>query len=225
MILGGDFLLTFQEGVEGDVFDPIRSRIREGRGSIRQRGADYLMYALLDTVVDHYFLVMEKLSDSLSDVEEVVLDAPGEPEVVGVLHRLRRENIILRKAVWPLREMLAVLMRGESPLVHEDTVPYLRDVQDHAMEVVETVETLRDMTQSLVDVHLSMVSNRMNEVMKLLTIISTIFVPLTFIVGIYGMNFRSMPELESAWGYPAVWAVMLAVGAGLLVFFRRRRWL
>ena len=224
-ILGGDFLLTFQEGVEGDVFDPIRARLRDGRGTIRSRGADYLMYALVDTVVDNYFLVLERLSERLTQLEDLILESSHVPELAAYLHRLRRENVVLRKAVWPLREVMGVLVRGESTLVREDTRPYLRDVQDHAMEVVETVETLRDMTQSLLDVHLSMASNRMNEVMKVLTIIATIFVPLTFIVGIYGMNFEHMPELESRWGYPAVWGVMIAVTVGLLVFFRRRRWL
>jgi len=225
MVLGGDFLLTFQEGQEGDAFDAVRRRLREGRGIIRDRGADYLMYALVDTIVDNYFLVLAGLSDRLEEVEDHILESAQTPAMVSALHRLRRENIILRKAVWPVREMIATLLRGDSPLVHEATRPYLRDVQDHAMEVVETVETLRDLTQSLTEVHLSLVSNRMNEVIKVLTIISTIFVPLTFIVGIYGMNFRYMPELALPWAYPAVWVLMAFVTVALLTFLRRRGWL
>ncbi|MEX0892135.1 MAG: magnesium/cobalt transporter CorA [Gemmatimonadota bacterium] len=225
MVLGGDFLLTFQEGQEGDAFDAVRRRLREGRGIIRGRGADYLMYALVDTIVDNYFLVLAGLSDRLEDVEDLILESAQNPGMVSALHRLRRENIILRKAVWPVREMIATLLRGDSPLVHESTHPYLRDVQDHAMEVVETVETVRDLTQSLTEVHLSMVSNRMNEVIKVLTIISTIFVPLTFIVGIYGMNFHYMPELALPWAYPAVWVLMAFVTLALLTFLRRRGWL
>ncbi|MEX2609945.1 MAG: magnesium/cobalt transporter CorA [Gemmatimonadota bacterium] len=225
MVLGGDFLLTFQEGQEGDAFDAVRRRLREGRGIIRGRGADYLMYALVDTIVDNYFLVLAGLSDRLEEVEDHILESAQTPAMVSALHRLRRENIMLRKAVWPVREMIATLLRGDSPLVHESTLPYLRDVQDHAMEVVETVETLRDLTQSLMEVHLSLVSNRMNEVIKVLTIISTIFVPLTFIVGIYGMNFHYMPELALPWAYPAVWVLMAFVTLALLTFLRRRGWL
>ncbi len=223
MILGPDFLLTFQER-EGDVFDPVRTRLRDGKGRLRGRGADYLAYALFDTIVDHFFVVLEVVGDRVDSIEEMVLGAP-DPEVVHLLYRLRREVMVLRRSVWPLRELLGQLLREDSELIREDTRPFLRDVQDHAVEVIETVEGVRDVAGGLLDTHLSMVSHRMNEVMKVLTMIATIFVPLTFVVGIYGMNFTYMPELDIPWAYPTVLAVMAAITAGMVVFFHRKGWL
>jgi magnesium transporter len=223
LILGPAFVISFQER-EQDVFDSIRERIRNGRGRIRQMGADYLAYALLDAIVDNYFGVLERLGERIEHLEDEVVTNPT-PETLQVLHDLKREMIFLRKSVWPLREVISVLERRESALIRETTGLYLRDLYDHTIQVIDTVETLRDMLSGMLDIYLSSVSNRMNEVMKVLTIIATIFIPLTLVAGIYGMNFQYMPELGWRWGYPAVWGVMLAVSAWMLAYFRRKRWL
>jgi len=223
LVLGPTFVMSFQEGGK-DVFDPIRERIRGGRGRIRKMGADYLAYALLDSIVDNYFVILEKLGERIELLEEALVTHPT-TETLQVIHSLKREMIFLRRSVWPLREIISGLQRGESALIRETTVPYFRDVYDHTVQVIDTVETLRDMVSGMLDIYLSSVSNRMNEVMKVLTIIATVFMPLTFIAGIYGMNFERMPELQWRWGYPMVWLVMLAVGACMLVYFRKKGWL
>ena len=223
LILGPDFVVAFQE-MAGDVFDPIRERIKRGRGRIRKMGADYLAYALLDSVVDNYFIVLEKLGEQIEFLEEELVTNPT-TVTLQIIHDLKREMIFLRKSVWPLREIISGLERGESALIQESTGIYLRDVYDHTIQVVDTVETFRDMVSGMLEIYLSSVSNRMNEVMKVLTIIATIFIPLTLIVGIYGMNFQYMPELAWRWGYPVVWLIMLAIGGLMLVYFRRKRWL
>ena len=223
LILRDRCVISFQER-PGDIFEGLRDRIRKGKGRIRRMGADYLLYALLDTVVDQYFLILERLGERIEDLENRVINAPV-PESVKDIHRLKQEMIFLRKAVWPLRELVNTLERGESHLVTEATQRYLRDVYDHTIQVIDTVETFRDMLSSLHDTYLSSLSNRMNEVMKVLTIIATIFIPMTFIAGIYGMNFEVMPELKWPWGYAGVWVVILMIGVGMLVYFRRKRWL
>lgn len=223
IVLGEDFVLTFQEE-KGDVFEPIRRRIREALGRIRGWGPDYLAYALLDTIIDNYFVVLERLSSNAEELESVVLE-PGGGDPVRAIYQLRRHNVSMRRAIWPLREVTTELLRGESPFIAERVQPFLRDAHEHAVEAIDIVESHRDMLGGLLEVHLSTVSNRMNEVMKVLTIIATIFVPLTFLVGVYGMNFEYMPELRERWAYPAVWAVMLAVMLGMLVFFRRKGWI
>jgi magnesium transporter len=223
IILGPTFVISFQEG-GGDVFDPIRERIRNGIGRVRKAGADYLAYSLLDSIVDNYFIVLEKLGERIEFLEEELVADPT-TETLHIIHALKRDMIFLRKSVWPLREIISVLERGESALIQESTLIYLRDVYDHTIQVIDTVETFRDMVSGMLDIYLSSVSNRMNEVMKVLTIIATIFIPLTLIAGIYGMNFQYMPELGWRWGYPMVWLVMLVVGALMLVYFRRKRWL
>lgn len=223
LILGPNFVISFQEQ-EGDVFDAVRERLRTAKGRIRKMGADYLAYALLDAVVDNYFVILEKLSEKVEVMEEELVSNPT-PATMQTIHSLKREMIFLRKSVWPLREVVSLLQRGETPLVKESTHVYLRDVYDHTIQVIDTVETLRDMISGMLDIYLSSVSNRMNEVMKVLTIIATIFIPLTFIAGIYGMNFEHMPELKWAWAYPFVWFVMVAVAVLMLIFFRKRRWL
>jgi magnesium transporter len=210
LVLGTNLVISFQER-EGDVFDPIRERIRNGRGRIRKMGADYLAYALIDAVVDSYFIMLDKLEEKMEDIEEQLLLNPG-PETLNAIHVLRRKMIFLRNKVWPLREVVAALERGESPLIHESTLIYLSDVYDNTIQVIETIEKFRDMLSGTIDIYLSMASNKMNEVMKLLAIIATIFMPLTFIAGIYGMNFRYMPELEWHWGYPVILLVMVAIG-------------
>ena len=223
LILGPNFVFSFQER-EGDVFDPIRERIRNGKGRIRKMGADYLAYALLDSIVDNYFIILEKLGEKIEFLEEELVTRPI-PETLQTIHHLKREMIFLRKAVWPLREVIGGLERGESSLVKETTRIYLRDVYDHTIQVIDTIETFRDMVSGMLDIYLSSVSNRLNAVMKVLTIIATIFMPLTFIAGIYGMNFKYMPELEWRWGYPAVWFAVVLIGVSMLIYFKRKRWL
>jgi magnesium transporter len=223
LILGPSFVVSFQER-EGDVFNPIRERIRSNKGRIRRMGADYLAYSLLDSIVDHYFIVLEQVGEEVEFLEEELVTNPT-PETLQTIHNLKREMLFLRKSVWPLREVIGALERGESSLIKESTGIYLRDVYDHTIQVIDTIETFRDMISGMLDIYLSSVSNRMNEVMKVLTIIATIFIPLTFIAGIYGMNFQYMPELEWRWGYPMVWVVMLAIGVLMLIYFRKKDWL
>ncbi|MEJ2637806.1 MAG: magnesium/cobalt transporter CorA, partial [Calditrichia bacterium] len=221
-LVGKNYVITFQER-EGDIFDSVRERIQSGKGRIRRSGPDYLTYALLDVITDHYFLVLEKMGDIVEGLEERVLLNPG-PGVVSEIQGMKRSLIYLRKSVWPLREVLGGLIREESQLIQDATDPYLRDVYDHTVQVMDTVETYRDMTSGILDVYLSNVSYRMNEIMKVLTIIATIFIPLTFIVGVYGMNFHWMPELGWHWGYPAVWGVMFIIAVAMLYYFRKRKW-
>jgi magnesium transporter len=223
LILGSHYVVTFQER-PGDVFEPIRERIRTGKGRVRKSGPDYLAYALMDVVVDHYFLTLEALEDQLEDLEEALLDHPG-PELLQTIHDLKRVMITLRKGVWPLRELALSLERSESELIAPTTRPYLRDVYDHSIQVIDTVETFRDVLSGYLDIYLTSVSNRMNEIMKVLTIMASIFIPLTFIAGMYGMNFEYMPELRWRWAYPTLWGVMAALGGGMVYLFRRKRWL
>jgi magnesium transporter len=222
MILGPNYVISFQER-QGDVFDPIRERIRNGKGRIRKAGADYLAYVLIDAIVDHYFVILENLGERIESIEEELITNPI-PETLQMIHKLKGFMVFLRKSVWPLRELVNSLERSESPLIAESTGIYLRDVYDHTIQVIETIETFRDMVSGMLDIYLSSVSNRMNEVMKVLTIIATIFIPLTFIAGIYGMNFKYMPELEWHIGYPVALAVMLLVVAFLVLYFRRKKW-
>jgi magnesium transporter len=223
LILGKNYVISFQER-GGDIFNPIRNRIRNGKGRIRKAGADYLAYALIDAIVDQYFLVLEKFGEKIESLEGELVTNPT-PETVQLIHKLKRDLIFLRRSVWPLREVISVLERGESPLITKPTGIYLRDVYDHTIQVIDTIETFRDMVSGMLDIYLSSVSNRMNEVMKVLTIIATIFIPLTFIAGIYGMNFKFMPELEWHWGYPTALIVMLVVVGFMVMYFRRKRWL
>jgi len=215
LILGSNFVISFQEN-EGDVFDPIRERIRNARGRIRKMGADYLAYALIDTIVDNYFMILEKLGEKIEDIEDELVANPA-PATLQTIHSLKREMIFLRKSVWPLREVISRLERWESPLIDKSLNIYLRDVYDHTIQVIDSIETFRDM--------LSSVSNRMNEVMKVLTIIATIAIPLTVITGIYGMNFQFMPELQWQWSYPLVLLAMLTLGVLMIRYFRRRKWI
>ena len=227
-VLGPGFVLAFQED-EGDVFDVVRERIRTGAGRIRGLGADYLLAALLDLVVDHTFVTLERMGDATETLEMLALDDP-EPSVQAAISGLRREVAVLRRAVWPLRDVLSGLTRDDTPLVAPETVPFLRDAQDHLVQAVEVLESLREILASLADLYLSAVGLRQNEVMKVLTVISTVFLPLTFIAGVYGMNFNpdaspfNMPELRWVYGYPFALALMLVVAVGLMLFFRRRGW-
>jgi magnesium transporter len=223
LILGPNFVITFQER-EGDVFDAVRARIRNGKGKIRKMGCDYLTYALIDSVVDNYFLVLEKYGEKIEVLQEEVLSQPT-PETLQVIQGTKRDMLFLRKSVWPLREAINALQRGESSLVTDNVSIYLRDVHDHTIQVIDTIETFRDMISGTLDVYLSSVSNKMNEVMKVLTIIATIFMPMTFIAGIYGMNFKYMPELDWHWAYPVIWAVIIVLGVLMLMGFKRKKWL
>jgi len=222
LILGADYVISLQEE-EGDVFDPVRARIKSGSGRIRKRGSDYLVYALIDTIVDHYFKILEELVEKIEDLQDQVITDPGK-DTLDVIQQLKHEMLFVRRSVWPLRDIITSLIRDESQLIDENITLYLRDVHDHTLQVIDTVESIRDMLSGLLDVYLSSVSNRMNEVMKVLTIIATIFIPLTFIAGIYGMNFNYMPELNWRWSYPALWLVMLTILAIMIVWLKRRKW-
>ena len=223
LILGPDYVISVQE-VPGDVFEPIRLRIRQAAGRIRHVGADYLAYSLLDLIVDHYFVVMEGIAFHIEAIEEAVLSDPR-PELQTEINALRREALFLRRSIWPLREVIASLLRDESPLVTDPTKVYLRDAYDHTIQVVDMIESFRDVLASLVDLYLSSLSHRMNEVMKVLTVIGSIFIPLTFLAGLYGMNFDVMPELHYANAYFVLLGVMAAVALGMLALFRRRGWI
>jgi magnesium transporter len=216
-------VISFQE-MEGDVFNPVRERLRTGKGMVRERGSDYLAYCLIDAIVDHYFLIMESLEDRIMPLEEQVADDP-QPRVLQSIHGLKNDLVFLRRSLWPLREMLMHLDRDRLPLIQDDTRPFLRDVHDHTIQVIELLESFREILSGLMDIYMSSISNRMNNIMKVLTIIATIFIPLTFIAGLYGMNFRYMPELSWRWGYPAVWGLMILVFIGMLIFFKRKNWL
>ncbi|HEX2253398.1 MAG TPA: magnesium/cobalt transporter CorA [Thermoanaerobaculia bacterium] len=215
-------VITFQE-VPGDPFAPVRERIRRGGNRLRTLGADYLAYALIDSVVDHFFPVLESFGERIETLEEELVDRP-EPAVLEHIYRLRRELLMMRRIAWPERDVLSTLYRDELPLIGPETQVFLRDCHDHAVRALEILETYRELAGSMLDVYLSSLSHRMNEVMKVLTIIATIFIPLTFIAGVYGMNFARMPELHWRWGYPASLGMMAVVAAALVYYFRRKGW-
>jgi len=222
LLLGENFVFSFQER-PGDVLEPVRERIRSAKGRIRSRGADYLAYALVDAVVDGYYSVLEKVGDQVEELDAAIMEDPSE-DTFHRIHALKREMLVMRRAVWPVRELMAQLLRAEHPHIIDETKIFLRDVYDHAVQVLDTVETLRDLTSGLTDLYLSSVGHRQNEVMKVLTIMASIFIPLTFLAGIYGMNFEYMPELSLVWAYPALLGVMLVVGLLMAWYFRRRGW-
>lgn len=223
VVLGKNYVISFQEKT-GDVFEGIRKRLREGKGRMRKTGCDYLAYSLVDAVVDSYFSVLEQVGERLEDAEESIASEPS-PEILKTIYGFKRELVFLRKAVWPLREAISNMERSESKLISKSTSAFLRDLYDHTIQVIDTTETYRDMGSGLLDFYLSSVSNRMNEVMKVLTVIATIFIPLTFIAGVYGMNFIHMPELAQPLAYPTVWGVMIIVALGMVLYFRRKKWL
>lgn len=222
LVLSSHYVLSFQER-PGDVFDGLRDRLMRSNGRIRHRGTDYLVYGLLDSIVDSYFHILEKLGDRLALLEEQLIVQPDQ-ECQHRIHHYKRELLNLRKLVWPLREVISELYSGEAQLIEETTTVYLRDLQDHVVQVLDTVELYRDTVSGLLDLYLSSISYRMNEVMQVLTIMASLFIPLTFIAGIYGMNFENMPELKLTWGYPAVWLVMLICVGGMLIYFKRKKW-
>jgi magnesium transporter len=222
IIIGRGFVATFQE-IPGDVFDPVRKRIEQGGGRSRRMGSDYLAYALMDAIVDNYFALLEKTAERIERVEQGIGDKPR-PEDLAKIHELRREMVYLRRNVWPLREVVAALQRTESDLVHDETRVYYRDLHDHVAHVIESLENFRDVLASLQDLYVSGIGVRTNEVIRVLTIISTIFVPLTFLAGVYGMNFDVLPELRWPHGYLYFWIVSVIVVISLIVFLRRRGW-
>jgi magnesium transporter len=224
LILGKGYVLTFQEGIQGDAFRPVRERLRSGKGKIRTLGADYLTYTLLDAVVDRYFTVLERFGERLITIEENIALHPH-PRTLVQLNDLKKEVIYLRKSIWPLREVLSFLERDDTELISDATRLFLRDVHDHAVQTIDTVETFRDLLSGMLDLYLSSISNRTNEIMKFLTIIGTTFIPLTFVVGLYGMNFKYMPELEWRYGYFAVLTIMLLLTLGMIKYFKHRKWL
>jgi magnesium transporter len=215
-------VISFQ-GLSGDSFDGIRKRIMNSAGRVRRLGTDYLAYTLLDAVVDEYFLVLDALGDSIERFEERAVDA-NDRAFIPDIQATKQQLLHIRRAVWPLRESLSLLLRLESPLLGGELLPFFRDLQENTVQAAETVETYRELMAGVMEVNLSVMSNRMNNVMKVLTIISTLFIPLTFIVGVYGMNFANMPELRHPYAYPIVWGVMVVIALGMLLFFKRRRW-
>ena len=223
-VLGADFVVTFQER-DGDVFDGVRDRIRHHKGKIRKLGADYLAYALIDAIVDNYFVVVENMSELVEDVEQRLQDHPEKVDGNDI-HILKREMLFLRRAILPAREVLGQLARhDENELISSGVEVYFRDVQDHVLQATESLETTREMLASLLDIFHSTQSNRMNEIMRILTVISTIFMPLTFLVGIYGMNFENMPELKWEYGYFLCLGALFLVGLGMFIYMKKTRWL
>jgi magnesium transporter len=222
-IIGSNFVITFQENGE-DVFRPIKTRIKNSAGKIRAMGADYLAYSLIDAIVDNYFVILEEVGLKLDILEEELVTNPTR-NTLHVIHQLKREMLLIRKSIWPSREVISSLQRGELSFFEDIAVLHLKDVYDHAIQVIDTIETLRDMLSEMMDIYLSSISNRINDVMRVLTIITTIFIPLSFIAGVYGMNFKYMPELNWRLGYPAVLLTMLCLGIFMLIFFRKKKWL
>jgi magnesium transporter len=223
LVLGVNFVLCFLEGKD-DPFVGLRERLRREKGRLRKEGCDYLTYAHLDTIVDQYFPLLEKVGEDIEELEERLI-TQADRESLRTLHQFKREMILFRKAIWPLREVLSHMERGESPLIQSSTHIYLRDVYDHTIQLIETTEAFRDMLAGMMDIYLTSLSNKLNETMKVLTVIATIFIPLTFIVGVYGMNFKVMPELDWPWGYPLVMGVMLILASGMLWSFRKKHWI
>ena len=222
ILLGEHLVISIQEA-PGDILDPVRERIRRD-GRIRHLGAGYLAYALVDVVVDGYYGVLERLDERAEFLEEQVLVQPT-PETLRDVHQLKRAMVDLRHVLWPLRELVLRVERVETPLIDQSVIIFYRDIYDHTVQMIETIESLRDVVAGMLDIYLSSVSYRLNEIIKVLTLFSTIFMPLTFIVGVYGMNFRYLPELEYRWSYPILWALMIAISVTMLLYFRRRRWI
>ncbi|WP_276365965.1 magnesium/cobalt transporter CorA [Chryseolinea sp. H1M3-3] len=221
-VLGKDFLISFQEK-EGDLFDGFRERIRLDQGKVRKKHSDYLLYRLIDIIVDNYYNVLDRIGDLIEETEDDAYENPSNQSFYKI-QSLKKEVIFLRKALYPLREALSKVVKGESEFIKEENLPYFADVYDHVAHLIDSLETYKDLTSSLLDIHINAMNTRMNEVMKVLTVISTIFMPLTFIVGVYGMNFEYLPELQWRWGYYIVWGVMLAIVVAMLLFFKRKKW-
>lgn len=223
LILGQNYVLSFQEKEE-DVLAGLRQRIRTGKGRIRKMGSDYLLYAILDSIIDFYFTVLEQLGDQIENLEEVLLKN-ADQSLLNDIYHLKQNLIFLRKSIWPMREVISAMQHAEHKLITKQVGFFLRDAYDHTIQVIETVETFRDMASGMQDLYLSTISNKMNEVMKVLTIFAAIFIPLTFLAGVYGMNFHNIPELSWTWGYPAWWGLVVVLGGGMLIYFKRKKWM
>ena len=223
LVLKSNTLLSFEERSD-EICNTVKNRIRSGKGRIRKAGSDYLAYCLIDAVVDHYFNVLEKLGENIELLQEQLITNPTKMTLQQI-HQMKRQMIHFRRSVWPLRESVGSLLRGESAAIQKATLVYLRDVYDHIIHVIDSIEIYREMLAGMIDIYLSSISNRMNEIMKVLTVIATIFMPLTFIAGVYGMNFKYMPELEWHWGYPAILLVMATVATYMLFYFRKKKWM
>ncbi|MBL0741227.1 magnesium/cobalt transporter CorA [Chryseolinea lacunae] len=221
-VLGSNYLLTFQEK-EGDLFEGFRERIRQDLGKVRKKHADYLLYRLIDIIVDNYYAVLDRIGDIIDDIEETVYENPTN-ETFYKIQALKKELIYLRKALYPLRDALSKLVKGESDFVREENLRYFSDVYDHVSHIIDSMDTFKDLTSSLMDIHINAMNTKMNEVMKVLTVISTIFMPLTFIVGVYGMNFKFMPELDWQYGYFLVWGIMGAIFVTMMIYFKKKKW-
>ncbi len=222
-ILKPGLVISFQEEKTQDVFEPVRDRIRNSKGLIRKMGSDYLMYSLMDAIVDHYFIILENMEEQIEGIEKAFLSSQPN-HTLEHIHHLKKEMIILRKAVWPLRDVLGTLGREGSALIQSTTQMYVRDIYDHTVQVIEVIESFRDIISEMLEVHLSRLSHRMNSVVKVLTMITTVFMPLSFMAGVYGMNFRHMPELDWKWGYPSVLGVMVIATIGMLIYFKKKKW-
>lgn len=223
LVIGGNYLISFQEG-RGDVFDAVRKLIRKNKGRVRGEGADYLAYLLVDAVVDGYFTVMEGLGEFVEETEEAVLDRPDRT-AIGDIHELKTDMLYLRKAVMPLREVVGELVRGDSELVTDSTGVHFRDVYDHIIQIMDILDTYRDIVSNMLDTYLSSLSNRMNEIMKFLTMFSTIFIPLTFLSGVFGMNFTYLFGKDWYWSYPLFWLGAVLIALGMLLMFKKKQWL
>jgi len=221
-VLGKNYLITFQEK-EGDLFEGFRDRIRLDQGRVRKKGADYLLYRLTDIIVDNYYNILDHIGDKIDEMEEEVYENPNN-DAFNRIQTLKKELIYLRKALYPLRDALSKIVKGESEYIDEMNLPFFSDVYDHVVHLIDSLDAYQDLTSNLLDIHMNAMNNKMNEVMKVLTVISTIFIPLTFIVGVYGMNFDHMPELAWKYGYPSIWAIMIMVVLGMLGFFRYKKW-
>ncbi|MBD2703199.1 magnesium/cobalt transporter CorA [Spirosoma sp. BT702] len=224
-VVGKHYLISFQEERTKDIFEPVIDRIKASSGKTRRNGTDYLLYALMDVMVDHYFLLTERIGEKMDDLEEEIVQERATQQTLATLYTLKRELAVIRRTVNPVRDIIGTLLREESELIKPATLPYLRDLADHVNQVIETLESYRELIAGLMDVYYSIVSNRMNSVMKTLTIISSIFIPLTFIVGVYGMNFDNMPELREPHGYFGVLIIMAIIAVGEIIYFKRRGWM
>jgi magnesium transporter len=221
-VLGKDFLISFQEK-EGDLFDGFRDRIRLDQGRVRKKQSDYLLYRLIDIIVDNYYNVLDRIGDMIEEMEETVYENPS-TDSFSKIQSLKKELIFLRKALYPLRDAISKLVKGETEFVREENIRFYSDIYDHVVHIIDSLDTYKDLTSNLLDIHINAMNNKLNEVMKVLTVISTIFMPLTFIVGVYGMNFDVMPELKWEYGYYTVWGVMLLAVFAMLAFFRHKKW-
>ena len=222
IILGKNYVISLQEKPL-KIYEPIRDRIKKDKSKIRNAGSDYLAYLLIDSIIDNYFSVLEKTGERIEHVENKLVTNPTQ-KTLKAIYDLKRNMLYMRKSTWPLREIISKLERGEISLINESTRIYIRDIYDHIIQVIDTIETFRDMLSGMVDIYLSSMSHKLNEIMKVLTIISTIFIPITFIASIYGMNFRFMPEITWKWGYLAVWAIILFIIVYMIIYFKRKKW-